>query len=223
MTEWPTTIDEARRLQVELARQVRLVPLERPPGTIAGVDAAFAGDRIVATAVLFTWPDLVRCEEGVAVLETPFPYVPGFLSFREGPAFLAALAKLSRLPDLLIVDGQGIAHPRRLGIASHIGVLLGLPTIGSAKSRLIGTFAEPPREKGGGSPLLIDDETVGGVLRTRTGVRPLFVSPGHLITVEEAVAWVLSSCRGLRLPEPQRAADLLTKEAKKGLSPYGTR
>lgn len=218
MNDWPTTLAEARRVQEALARQVRLVSTGREPAIVAGVDAAFSGDRIIATAVAFTFPELVRCGESVSVSKTPFPYVPGYLSFREGPAMIAALTELPRRPDLIIVDGQGIAHPRRLGIAAHLGVLLGLPSIGSAKSRLVGSFAEPPREAGTWSPLTIEGETVGAVLRTRTGVRPLFVSPGHLVTIDEAVFYVLGCCRGLRLPEPQRAADSLTKVVKKDLA-----
>ena len=216
---WPATVAEAKPLQERLARQVRLVPLGREPATVAGVDAAFAGDRIVAAATLFAFPSLEPLETANAVLPFSFPYVPGYLSFREAPAFIAALERLSRRPDLLIVDGQGIAHPRRLGIASFLGVLLDLPAIGSAKSRLVGEHADPAPERGAWTPLVDRGETVGAVLRTRPGVRPLFISPGHLITLPEAVDIVLRCAVRYRLPEPQRAADLLAGEVKRSLQP----
>lgn len=215
---WPTTVAEAKPIQERLALRVRLVPLEVEPVTVAGVDAAFTTDgRIVAAAALFAYPSLEPLETAHAVMTVDFPYVPGYLSFREAPAFMAALGKLSRLPDLIIVDGQGIAHPRRLGIASFLGVLLGVPAIGSAKSRLVGEYEEPAPERGAWSPLLHGGETVGAVLRTRTRVRPLFVSPGHLITLPEAIDLILRCAVRYRLPEPQRAADALAGEAKRAL------
>ena len=215
---WPATVAEAKPVQECLARRVRLVPLGGEPDTVAGVDAAFTADgKIVAAAALFTFPSLSLIETSTAVMTVHFPYVPGYLSFREAPAFKAALGKLSCLPDLLIVDGQGIAHPRRLGIASFLGVLLGIPAIGSAKSRLVGEYGEPAPEQGAWSPLVERGETVGAVLRTRTGVRPLFVSPGHLITLSEAIDLVLRCAVRYRLPEPQRAADRLAGQVKREL------
>ncbi len=215
---WPATVAEAKPLQERLARQVRLVPLAREPATVAGVDAAFTADgRIVAAAALFAFPSLALIETAHAVMTVDFPYVPGYLSFREAPAYMAALGKLSRTPDLLIVDGQGIAHPRRLGIASFLGVILGIPAIGSAKSRLVGEFDEPGPERGAWSPLVDRGETVGAVLRTRSGVRPLFVSPGHLITLPESIDIILRCAARYRLPEPQRTADALAGEAKRAL------
>jgi deoxyribonuclease V len=145
---------------------------------------------------------------------TPFPYIPGYLSFREAPAIFSAMEKLSLLPDLLIVDGQGIAHPRRIGIASFLGVLLGLPTIGCAKSRLVGKYEEPAPERGSWSPLIDKGETVGAVLRTRKGVKPVFVSPGHLVTLPEAIEIIMHCAVKYRLPEPQRAADSLAGKSK---------
>lgn len=211
---WPTTIEEAKPIQERLARQVRLVPLNGAPATVAGVDAAFSGQNIVAAVVVFDYASLTMIEEAHVVMETPFPYVPGYLSFREAPALLAAIERLSRIPDLFIVDGQGIAHPRRLGIASFLGVLLDRPAIGSAKSRLVGEYEEPSPARGAWTPLVDRGETVGAVLRTRERVRPLFVSPGHLITLPEAIESVLRCTVRYRLPEPQRLADSLSKRMK---------
>jgi deoxyribonuclease V len=214
--EWPVDIQEARRVQLELADRVRCVPLRSPTRLIAGVDAAFSEGRVFAAACLYAYPSLEPVEDALASNDLEFPYVPGFLTFREGPALLAALGALDRAPDLTLLDGQGIAHPRRLGIASHIGVLLGAPTIGCAKSRLVGEFREPGRERGGCSRLRFDGRTVGAVVRTRTGVRPLFVSPGHLVDIPDAIEIVLRTTAGLRIPEPLRRADRLSRAFSKG-------
>jgi deoxyribonuclease V len=204
-------IREARQFQLELAGQVRCVPLKIPVELVVGVDAAFSGNRVFAAACLYALPSLKPVEDAAASGELGFPYVPGFLTFREGPAILEAVAALSRKPDLILVDGQGIAHPRRLGIASHIGVLLGVPTVGCAKSRLVGEFREPGRARGRRSRLRFDGQTVGAVVRTRTGVRPLFVSPGHLVDIPNSVRIVLRTTGGFRIPEPLRRADALSR------------
>lgn len=214
---WPRTLAEAKPLQERLARQVRLTPLPGAIRTVAGIDAAFVGDRIVAAATLFDYRTLDFLAAAHAVREVTFPYIPGYLSFREAPAFLAALEQLPARPDLVIVDGQGIAHPRRLGIASFLGVLLALPTIGSAKSRLVGEYVEPEMARGAWTPLSDRGEQIGAVLRTRTGIRPLFISPGHLITLPEALTAVLHCAVRYRLPEPQRAADRLAATLKRDL------
>lgn len=214
---WPRTLAEAKPLQEQLARQVRQSPLPGAIRTVAGIDAAFVGDRIVAAATLFDYQTLEFLCSAHAVRKVTFPYIPGYLSFREAPAFLAALEQLPSPPDLVIVDGQGIAHPRRLGIASFLGVLLGRPTIGSAKSRLVGEYVEPAMERGAWAPLVDRGEEVGAVLRTRSGIRPLFVSPGHLITITEALAAVLHCAVRYRLPEPQRVADRLAAQLKREL------
>ena len=175
--------------------------------TVAGLDCAFGDDRVFAAVV--AW-DVERCrviERRALSRPLRFPYVPGLLSFREAPALLAALRRLRTPVDALLCDGQGIAHPRRFGLACHLGVLLGLPAVGCAKSRLIGDWAEPGRERGERSPLTHDGERIGTVLRTRTGVKPLFVSPGHLCDFEGAADLVLRCGGGLRLPEPVRLAD----------------
>jgi len=210
-------LEELRRLQETLAQCVRLEPLRRQPETAAGVDAAYAGEEIVAVAVLFDLATLTPVERSFVVARPALPYIPGFLSFREGPHLAEAVRRLSRRPDLLIVDGQGIAHPKRFGLACRVGVDLGVPAIGCAKSRLVGEYVEPAAERGSRTPLLDRKEAVGAVLRTRSSVRPVFVSPGHLITIDEAVAMVLRTTAGFRLPEPQREADRFAAEIKRRL------
>lgn len=211
---WPTNVEGARPLQESLAKEVRIAPLDREITTIAGVDAAFSGERIIAAVAVFDFKTLSLLDEAHAVMETHFPYIPGYLSFREAPAILSAIERLSHIPDLFIVDGQGIAHPRRIGIASFLGVLMDLPTIGCAKSRLVGEYAEPAPERGAWSPLIYKGEMVGAVLRTRNRVKPVYVSPGHLITLPEAINVILHCAAKYRLPEPQRAADSLARRLK---------
>jgi len=154
-------------------------------------------------------------ETAVSRVRVTFPYVPGLLSFRELPALLPALEKLRVEPDLILVDGQGVAHPRGFGLASHLGVLTGVPTIGCAKSRLLGEAEEPGQRVGDWKPLVFEGRTVGAVLRTRSGVKPLYVSVGHGVDLPSAVKLVLACLRGVRLPEPQRRAHLLTEELKR--------
>ena len=210
---WPGDLAEARRIQERLAVRVRLQRLQWAPRTVAGVDAAFSGNRISAAACLFSLPDLAPLEDAEASRPLDFPYIPGYLSYREGRAILEALAGLSQTPDLLLVDGQGIAHPRRFGIASFLGVLCGRPSIGCAKSRLVGDARDPGPRRGCSSRLVFGSELVGSVLRTRDGVRPVYVSPGHLIDVEGAVELVLSMTRVFRIPEPLRRAHTLSRAA----------
>ena len=218
LTDWPKTVRDAKAVQETLARRVLQTPLGHEPRTVAGVDAAFSGGNTIAAATLFDYGSLTLLENTHAVMETRFPYIPGYLSFREGPALLAAISRLSAPPDLLIVDGQGIAHPRRIGIASFLGVLLGIPSIGCAKSRLTGVYEEPPQVRGAWSPLIDGGETVGAVLRTKEKVKPLFVSPGHLITLAEAIAVILRCAVRYRLPEPQRSADSLAARVKREMA-----
>ena len=201
----------ARRVQIELSKRVRIQSLQMDPSNIAAVDAAFDGESVIAVASLFAYPSLLHISDAVAREKVRFPYVPGLLSFREGHAFISAIRKLKQVPDVIIVDGQGIAHPLGCGIASHIGVLLDMPTIGCAKSRLVGEYSEPGPKKGQWSPLIYKGSEVGAVLRTRDNVRPVFVSPGHLIDLCSSVAIVLQSLTQYRIPEPLRSADYLTK------------
>lgn len=198
--------------QKTLARQViDTDDLRLPPRLVAGVDAAFPnrGRTTRAAAVLMRYPDLEVVEEAVEELPTELPYIPGLLSFRELPAVLGALERLSMPPDLVLCDGQGRAHPRRFGIACHLGVTTGLATIGVGKSRLCGQGAEPGPEKGDAADLLDGDETIGRVLRSRRRVRPIYVSVGHRVSLTTAVELVLACTPRYRLPEPVRRADRL--------------
>jgi deoxyribonuclease V len=217
--KWPKkfSIEEAREAQIQLQKKVRIAPLTGKIRYVAGVDAAFSEDRVFAAACLYAFPDLTVCEQQSCTLKLSFPYVPGFLSFREGPAIIAALDKLSRKPDVILVDGQGIAHPRGIGIASYLGVLTGIPAVGCAKSRLVGEYDEPPREKGGWSPLQSDGKIIGAALRTKDDTRPLFISPGHKTDLNSALRLTLACTGSFRIPEPLRCADILSKQIKKGI------
>jgi deoxyribonuclease V len=205
--EWKLTPEAAIALQSRLAEQVTLHGESEPPEIVAGVDVSVKSDVSRAAVAVLSFPALEILTYATAERPTVFPYIPGLLSFREIPVILDALARLDAEPGLLIFDGQGIAHPRRLGIASHVGVLLDRPTVGCAKSRLCGRFREPEPERGATSPLIHQDDTIGTVLRTRDGVKPVFVSPGHRISMEAAVERVLDCGAGFRLPETTRWAD----------------
>ncbi|MFQ5587053.1 MAG: deoxyribonuclease V [Thermodesulfobacteriota bacterium] len=212
LPEWPRETKRAREVQVVLQKRIVIRPLMKVPGLIAGVDAAFFEDKIIGVACLYRYPDLTPLKDSVSIRKVTFPYIPGLLSFREGPVVIEALEGLETAPDLILFDGQGIAHPRGVGIASHIGVLLGIPSIGCAKSRLVGDFREPGGKKGSRSPLRYKERVVGAVVRSRDNVRPLFVSPGHLVDIEGSVEYVLACTSRYRLPEPTRRADRLSKE-----------
>lgn len=212
---WPGNIQKAREMQERMRSRVRITTYRGTPRFIAGVDAAFTEDRVAAAACLYSFPDLTCLERAADIQELRFPYVPGYLAFREGPAIIAAIKNLARKPDLILVDGQGIAHPRGFGIACHIGVLLDIPTIGCAKTRLVGDCREPGIRKGSWSDLTYEGAVVGAVLRTRHGVRPLFISPGHRIDAESAVSFVLSCIGKYRIPEPLRCADAYSRSMKK--------
>jgi len=175
------------------------------------VDVGFEdqGKTTRAAIAVLEFPSLELVAQAIARLPTSFPYVPGLLSFREIPAVLAALEKLESLPDLLLCDGQGLAHPRRFGIACHLGVLTNIPAIGVAKTRLIGSFGPVPEEKGGWAPLMDKEEQIGAVLRSRTGTKPLFISAGHRIGLESAIHYVMACTPKYRLPETTRQAHRL--------------
>ena len=202
-----------RRLRDELARG-EPVALDQIH-TVAGVDASYREIGRAAIAV-FSFPDLALLEEVTATKEAPFPYIPGLLAFREGPVALAAYERLTIQPDLLIFDAHGYAHPRRMGLASHLGVYLERPSIGCAKSRLVGKYEEPGPEPGAWSPLMSRGEEIGRVVRTKARTRPIFVSVGYRSTLSLAVEVVLRCGRGYRLPEPTRIADKLTKAGAGG-------
>lgn len=208
---WDITPREAMALQSRLAEDVICRDDFGPIGRVAGVDVGFENDgRTTRAAVaVLAFPSLQLETSTIAREPTRFPYVPGLLSFREAPAVLAAMKQLDTSPDLLLCDGQGIAHPRRLGIASHLGLLLDMPSIGVAKTRLIGTHREVPDKRGAWMPLKDGKETIGAVLRTRQGVKPLYISPGHRICLESAVDWVMACLTRYRLPETTRWAHRL--------------
>jgi len=208
---WPKTIDHAREMQERDKGLVLIEPLHKEPEYVAGVDAAFSEDRVYAAACLYCYPQLTLVEQVTADKHLVFPYVPGYLLFREGPAIIAALKKLKKKPDVILIDGQGIAHPRGIGSASHLGVLLDVPTIGCAKTRLVGKYRDPGERKGNWTELQFDGRIVGAVLRTRDGVRPLFLSPGHRIDLQSAIRIALGCVGRYRMPEPLRGADMLSK------------
>lgn len=215
---WPDDIVSARKIQEKLRERVRIVPLRKVPQTIAGVDAAFHGDTVIAVASLFSYPGLVSLEDAVCREKIRFPYVPGFLSFREGHAITDAVRGLHVLPEILLVDGQGIAHPRGIGIAAHLGVILSIPSIGCAKSRLIGTYENPGPEKGQWSSLSNEGNNIGAVLRTRKRVKPVFVSPGTMIDIPSSVEIVIHCTTKFRIPEPIRRADHIAGSLAQGRS-----
>ncbi len=208
---WDGSVPGARRLQAELARRVRLDDEIGAPRRIAGFDVGFEDEgRITrAAAVLLDARDLAPLETHVARVPTSMPYVPGLLSFRELPALMAALALLGESPDLVMIDGQGIAHPRRLGIAAHFGVVTGLPSIGVAKKPLCGRFDAPGEQPGDRTPLIDKGQQIGWALRSKARCLPLIVSPGHRVSLAGALDWTLRCLRGYRLPEPTRLADRL--------------
>lgn len=222
MIEWPTTLSAAEAVQRELAARVVTADDFGELRTIAGVDAGYeedpstgAGQGLArAAVVVFAYPSLEPLDYVVARRPAPLPYIPGFLSFREGPAVMAALHELRVRPDLLICDGQGIAHPRRLGIASHVGVLADLPSIGCAKSLLVGRHPPLPDQRGATVPILHRGEEIGVALRTRQGVRPVYISVGHRISLAAAVRLVMECTTKYRLPEPTRAADALASRGR---------
>ncbi len=216
--KWPGKISEARNIQGLLSTEVKIVPYRGKLKYVAGVDAAFSDDAVFAVVCLYRYPELVFVEQASAVKKLVFPYVPGFLSFREAPAIIAAIEKLSITPDIILVDGQGIAHPRGIGIASHIGVMLDIATIGCAKSRLVGEFEEPGVRKGSWSRLKYEGKIVGAVVRTRNDVKPVFVSPGHKVDLESAIRITLACMGNFRIPEPLRCADSLSRQLKKNLN-----
>ena len=198
--------EEARRLQNELRTQVVGTDRFGTINTVAGVDIGLKKDIALASVVVLSFPELRIVESVVTKSPVRFPYIPGLLSFREIPPLLTAFDQLQTEPDLVIVDGQGIAHPRRFGLASHLGLILDKPTIGCAKSRLWGRYEEPESEQGSYTYLMDKEEVIGAVVRTRRNVRVVYVSIGHRISLDSARTWTLACCRGYRLPETTRYA-----------------
>ncbi|MCN9241587.1 endonuclease V [Streptomyces sp. RY43-2] len=214
---WPATEEEARAVQDDLRGRVVLDEPGPPPGTgrVTGVDVAYDDehDVVAAAAVVLDAATLTVVTEATAVGEVSFPYVPGLLAFRELPTVLAALDALSLDPGLVVCDGYGLAHPRRFGLASHLGVLTGLPTIGAAKNPFTFTYDEPGAARGSTAPLLAGTEEVGRAVRTQTGIKPVFVSVGHRVDLANACAHVLALSPKYRIPESTRRADALCRRA----------
>ena len=217
---WDLQPTEAVRLQKALAAQIRLEPEIADVRYVAGADVSYntGSDRFYAGVVVLTFPGLHLVQETVAVDSSPFPYIPGLLSFREAPILLQAFQQLPITPDVILCDGQGIAHPRGIGIASHLGLFLERPTIGCAKSKLYGSYQEQELAETAGSstPLRAPDQhIIGAVVRTKQGAKPLFVSPGHLIDCTLSVQLVLACCQGYKLPEPTRLAHLFVNRVRR--------
>ena len=215
---WDLSIAEAREIQERLRSRVRVEPLVRPPRLVAGIDVTYPEGvgSALAGVVVMRLPSLEIVERAFAEAPLAFPYVPGYLSFREAPAVLAALRGLVAEPDLLLFDGQGLAHPRRFGLACHVGVIVDRPAAGCAKSLLVGRHAEPGMRRGCRRRIVDRGETVGVALRTRDGVRPVFVSVGHRVDLTGAIRAVLACSRGHRSPEPLREAHRAVGEVARG-------
>src|SRR5919206_708199 len=216
--DWALTPREAVELQKKLRERVRIEPLRKKVETVAGADISFNKfePTIYTGVVVLRLPTLEVVEEVGIVGETQFPYVPGLLSFRESPSVLEAWAKLKTEPDAVMFDGQGLAHPRRVGIASHVGLLIERPTLGCAKSVLVGKYEEPPPERGSWTEMVDKGEVVGAALRTKRRVQPVYVSPGHLIDLGGAIDLTLRCDGGYRQPEPTRRAHLLVNALRRG-------
>lgn len=215
----PFDVEPARAIQIQETLRDHLI-LSGDPGEVslvAGADASYmkGSDVIHAVVVVLRYPDLTVVERVFATAVTGFPYIPGLLAFREGPALIEAFRRVRSEPDVLFFDGHGIAHPRGLGIASHMGLLLDRPAIGVAKSLLTGSAAKPGFMRGSMTPVLRDGETIGMAVRTKEGTKPVYVSVGHRISLEAAVDLVLATARGYRLPEPTRQAHLLSNAVRK--------
>ena len=215
---WSVTPREAARIQLRLRERVELQDRLPPISTVAGTDVALdlGRGRAIAGVIVYRFPEMEEIERVWSERRLTFPYVPGLLSFREIPVLLKALARVRHAPDVIFCDGQGYAHPRRFGIACHLGVLLDCPTIGCAKSILVGTGEEPGRKAGAWTPLVDRGEVVGAVLRTREGVKPVYISQGHRISLGRAVELARAVSDGFRIPKPTREADHFVEAVKRG-------
>ncbi len=222
---WNVTYREAISIQEKLRQNISLINSIRKVKSVAGADVSYSrkGGEGIAAMVVLSYPDLDLMDEAFARGEVSFPYIPGLLSFREAPLLIEVFQRLQCIPDVILYDGQGIAHPRSLGLASHMGLFLELPSVGCAKKKLVGDFEEVGLQPGNTTPLTIEGKIIGAVIRTRRGVKPVFVSPGHLIDLESSIELVLKTCRGFRLPEPLRRAHLMVKRIRSRGSTSPTR
>jgi deoxyribonuclease V len=213
---WDVNEREAIRIQEKLRTTISLTNSARNVRSIAGADVSYSkrGDEGIGAVVVLKYPGLEPIDEAFAKGKVSFPYIPGLLSFREAPLLIEVFQRLQRPPDVALYDGQGIAHPRSLGLASHMGLLLGLPSIGCAKQKLVGDFGAVGPQPASTTPLKLGGKIIGAVIRTKRGVKPVFVSPGHRIDLETSIQLVLKTCRGFRLPEPLRRAHLMVKRIR---------
>ncbi len=218
---WDVTPAHARVEQEALARRVVVQPLPAPPRLVAGADTSYnlGSNRVAGAVVVWDTASGKIVETATAVVDTPFPYVPGLLTFREAPALMPAFERLSCVPDLLVFNGHGIAHPRRLGLAAHMGVLFDLPAAGVAQNRLVGTHGPVGPNPGDQAPLELDGDVVGAVVRTRPRAKPIFVSPGHRIDLAGALRFVLDNTFGYKLPAVIREAHALCNRVRRELTP----
>jgi len=214
---WNVTAKEAMKIQMDLRKRIELHDSFDEIRIIAGADVSFNKDKneVYGGVILYSFPELKEIERKSAIKEVTFPYIPGLLAFREAPVLLEVFASLKREPDAIMFDGQGFAHFRRMGIATHMGILLNKPAIGCAKSRLIGTFEEPGKDIGCYSPLVDGGETIGVVLRTKIQIQPIFVSQGNKISLKTCIEIVLNCLDGYRIPKPTREADRYVELIKK--------
>ena len=215
LTQFSLTPSEARRLQQQIPARVERQDRLGWVRTVAGADVALMGETGYAAVILYSFPDLTERERAWSSRRLAFPYVPGLLAFREMPLLLEAFTRLRQQPDLILADAHGWAHPRRAGMACHLGLVLDTPTIGCAKSVLVGEYEMPATERESTAVLRDGNEAIGVVLRTRTGVRPVFVSIGHRVSLETAVRLTLACCDGYRIPKPLRQADQWVKQLKR--------
>ncbi len=218
MIRHPWYVDYEKAVEIQRTFRERVILKTNEdfnPHFVAGVDVSFDKKRLYAAAVLLSLPDLALIEKNTVSSDITFPYIPGLLSFREAPAIIKAIMGLKKKPDVIIVDGQGIAHPRRFGIAAHIGVLLDIASIGCAKKRLVGDYQPVPDELGAYTYLKDGGEVIGLVVRTKRHVKPIFVSPGHLIDFETSYSIVMACLSGYRLPEPTRMAHIEANRARR--------
>jgi deoxyribonuclease V len=214
---WDLDYASARDLQVELSRHLKLIPLKSTPNIIAGCDVSCdkLNPILRAGVVIMKFPEFTILETAVAEVETYFPYIPGLLSFREMPALLSAWRKIEIIPDLVFCDGSGTIHPRKFGLACHLGLWLNIPTVGCAKNLLCGEYENLETGRGNVSEVVYQNEVLGTALRSKTGVKPLFISPGNLITLKQAVEYTLQCAPHFRLPEPIRSAHTLAQSKNK--------
>jgi len=213
---WDLQYSEAIKVQQELKARLILEAPSIDPKLVAGADVSYSksSDMFYSSVVVLEMPYMSVLEEVTAEGKVDFPYIPGLLSFREAPVLIKAFEKVKCIPDVIVFDGQGIAHPRGVGLASHMGLILDLPSIGCAKSNLVGNYGHLGTEAGEHTPIIFKDDVVGAVLRTKTNVAPVFVSPGHRMDIPSAIEIVMKICRGYRLPEPTRRAHLSVNRAR---------